>query len=140
MVWVFSTAKLRQSAHPEQRFRFRKRARLRLGARDHEDGFLMQIDVHIPLVVSVVIAVEADNHVWQMAGLQLVVVVVGGVGFWVQNVVEANEGMKVVGCTCAGPGVSRPPAHARVGKPPCLPLKLYTHKRNILHSRQKLKH
>ena len=41
-----------------------KRARLRLGAGDYEDGFLMQIDVHIPLVVSVVIVVEADNHVW----------------------------------------------------------------------------
>ena len=44
----------------------RRRARLRLGAGDYEDGFLMQIDVHIPLAV---IVVEADDHVWQMAGL-----------------------------------------------------------------------
>ena len=64
--------------------------RLRLGVRDYEDGFPMQIDVHIPLVVSVVILVEADDRVWQMTGL--VVVVVGCVGFWVQNVVEANKG------------------------------------------------
>ena len=65
------------------------RRRLCLGARDDEDGFLMQIDVHIPLVVAVVIVVEADDRAWQMAGL--VVVVVGGVGFWVQNAVEANS-------------------------------------------------
>ena len=58
----------------------------------------MQVDVHVrvPLVVSVVIVVEADDHVWQMMGL--VVVVVEGVGVLVQNVVEANEGKKVVGC------------------------------------------
>ena len=75
-----------------------KRVRLRLGARDYEDDSLTQIDVHIPLVVSVMIVVEADDRVWQMAGL--VVAVVGGVGFWVQNdiVVEAIEGRKVVGC------------------------------------------
>ena len=45
----------------------------------------MQIDVHIPLVVAVVIVVEADDHMRKMTGL--VVVVVGGVGFWVQNMV-----------------------------------------------------
>ena len=66
VVWVFSAVKLRQYAHPEQRCRFWKRVRLRLGLRDYEDGFLMQIDVHIPLVVSVVIVVEAD--VWRMPG------------------------------------------------------------------------
>ena len=79
VVWVFSAIKLRQSAHPEHRCRFWKRVRLRLGARDYEGGVLMQIDVHIPLdlVVSVLIVVEADDHVWQMT--RLVVAVVGGV-------------------------------------------------------------
>ena len=107
VVWVFSAVKIHHYAHPEQRCRFWKQVRLRLGARDYEGGFLMQIDVHVPLVASVVIAVEADDHGWQMTGL--VVVVVEGVGVLVQNVVEANEGKKVVGCE----GVSRLPRQSR---------------------------
>ena len=96
--WVFSAVRLvlRQYAHPEQRCRFWKRARLRLGAPDHEGGFLIQIGVHMPLVVAVVMVVEADDHVWQMKGLVVAMVVVvvgpGGVDFWVPNVADANEG------------------------------------------------
>ena len=69
----------------------------------------MQIDVHIPLVVSVVIVVEAGDLVWQMAGL--VVVVVGGVGFWVQNAAKANGGKKVVGCEGASRRLPRRSRH-----------------------------
>ena len=67
----------------------------------------MQIDVHIPPAVPVVIVVESGDHVWQMTGL--VVVVVGGAGFWVQNAAEANEGKKAEGCG----GASRPPRRSR---------------------------
>ena len=115
VAWVFCAVKLRQYAHPERRCRFWKRVRLRLGARDHEDGFLMQIDVHIPLAVLVVIVVEADDHAWQLQMTGLVVVVVGGVGFWVRDVAEANEGKKVVGCE----GASRPPRRSRHNRHAC---------------------
>ena len=65
VVWFFSAVKIHHHAHPEQRCRFWKRARLRLGARDYREGFPMQVDVHVPLVVSVVIVVdvEADDRV-----------------------------------------------------------------------------
>ena len=49
----------------------------------------------------------ADDHVRKMSGL--VVVVVGGGGVGGQNMVKANEGMKVVGCE----GVSRLPRQSR---------------------------
>ena len=64
-----------------------------------------------------VIVVESDDHVymWQMAGL--VVAVVGGVGFWVQNAAEANERKKVhvAGCERVSglPRRSRHNRHAR---------------------------
>ena len=73
VVWigVFSAVKIRHYAHdhkchPEQRCRFWKRARLRLGARDHDEDPLVQVDVHAPLVVPAVIVVEADGHVRQL--------------------------------------------------------------------------
>ena len=49
----------------------------------------------------------ADDHVRKMSGL--VVVVVGGGGVGGQNMVEANEGMEVVGCE----GVSGLPRQSR---------------------------
>ena len=50
---------------------------------------------------------SAGDHVRKMSGL--VVVVVGGGGAGGQNMAEANEGMKVVGCE----GVSRLPRQSR---------------------------
>ena len=71
----------------------------------------MQIDVyvHIPLVVSVVIVVESDDHVRKMTGL--VVVVVGGVGSWadVQNAANANEGSEVASGPHPGAGITAMP-------------------------------
>ena len=42
----------------------------------------MQINVHVPLIVSVVIVIEPDDYMWKILGL--VVVLVGGVGVLVQ--------------------------------------------------------
>ena len=47
-----------------------------------------------------------------MTGLAVLVAAAGGVGFWVQNVVEANEERGVVGCDGAS-GLPRRSRHNR---------------------------
>ena len=72
-----------------------------------------QISIHtrIPLKAAVMIVGEAGDHVRKMSGLA-VAMEGGGVGG--QDMVEANEGTKVVGCDCEG--VSRLPRQSR--RPP----------------------
>ena len=70
-----------------------------------DNGVFKQIHVHVPLKVSVMIVVEADDHVRKMSGLVVVVDSWWGVPVsWFRSyIVKADEGKKVVGCE----GVSR---------------------------------
>ena len=90
---VLSVVEHRHHAKPEIKIRLWKPPCRCLEARNFDGCASKQIYVHTPPSMQIH---AADDHVRKMSGL--VVVVVGGGGVGGQNMVKANEGMKVVGC------------------------------------------
>ena len=104
---VLSVVEHRHHVKPEIKIRLWKPPCRCLEARNFDRCASKQIYVHIPPSMQIH---AADDHVREMSGL--VVVVVGGGGVGGQNMVEANEGMEVVGCE----GVSGLPRQSRYNR------------------------